>query len=601
MTESQSFELQNQAILTAVLKTTQAASKLAAQDLGYYKTLGSDGQPELNKKLDGCSKRLVGIANALLEASGVGGVKVEGVKELTTRWKEIGDVNDTLFEKTDTYLDSLTNDRRKPLPIPATQHQQPLTNKRKRGMLDPSVLNADIEKPQLKFKNIPDNFSTAPFKPLLTSKPNAKVSLEESLQLTYPSDGAMPEYKNPYLPEITSAKFPKRLLKITKAIEPMPLETTEPIWVDDMKGLKEMLRELQHEDAIAVDLEHHDARSYIGIVCLMQISTRSNDFLIDTLKLRSELQILNKVFTDPKIVKVFHGSSMDVIWLQRDLGLYLVCLFDTYYAARALQLQGKSLAFLLDMFCGFTASKEYQLADWRIRPLTKEMAAYARCDTHFLLNIFDKLRNKLVAENKLEVVLANSREECTRTYKTRVYDDENGTGMGGWLALREKFNILRPEDQPLLRALTKWRDTVAREQDDGVNYVLSNRSIFNIIRSRPVDPAGVYRAVGKSVNETIQRRVDEIIQIVKDTDPANEKNQTEAAAEAAQTKEKETEKEEKKEVGKSGASEIQAEDETEHAEYEARRLALAKQLFENRDLGTHVKQSQSSQLWGSVF
>lgn len=465
--------------------------------------------------------------------------------------------------------------------------QQKLPQKRR---LDPTIFKADIEKPQLQFKIKCDNFATIPFKPLLTTKPNAKVPLAESLQLAYPEKGAMPVYKNPYESEIVGAKFPKRLLKITKAIDPMPLDTTEPIWIDDRKGLKTMLKELKHEDAIAVDLEHHDLRSYIGLVCLMQISTRSHDFLIDTLKLRTELQVLNEVFTDPKIVKVFHGSRMDVIWLQRDLGLYLVCMFDTYYAARDLQLQGRSLAFLLDTYCGFLASKEYQMADWRIRPLTKEMAAYARCDTHFLLNIFDKLRNKLVAENKLESVLASSREECLRYYSSPTYDDENGTGAGGWLALREKFNILKTEDQPLLRMLTKWRDQVAREEDEGIRYVLSNRSILNIIRARPVTTAGVYRAVGSSVNELVQRRVEEIIKIVRESDavqePENEVTMTDA--------------------GEADEEEVAVDhNEPEREEYEARRFALAKQLFEeNGSTSTSeskIKQSRKSRFWGNVL
>jgi len=36
----------------------------------------------------------------------------------------------------------------------------------------------------------------------------------------------------------------------------------------------------------------------------MQISSRTEDFLIDTLTLRDELFILNNVFTSPKVVKV---------------------------------------------------------------------------------------------------------------------------------------------------------------------------------------------------------------------------------------------------------------------------------------------------------
>ena len=45
-------------------------------------------------------------------------------------------------------------------------------------------------------------------------------------------------------------------------------------------------------------------RSYYGFVCLMQISTREEDWIVDTLALREELEELNEVFTDPSIIKV---------------------------------------------------------------------------------------------------------------------------------------------------------------------------------------------------------------------------------------------------------------------------------------------------------
>ena len=64
----------------------------------------------------------------------------------------------------------------------------------------------------------------------------------------------------------------------------------------------------------------------------MQISTSSRDFVVDVLvpEVRSELQMLNHVFTNPDIVKIFHGADWDVKWLQRDFGIYVVNMFDTY-------------------------------------------------------------------------------------------------------------------------------------------------------------------------------------------------------------------------------------------------------------------------------
>lgn len=61
---------------------------------------------------------------------------------------------------------------------------------------------------------------------------------------------------------------------------------------------------------------------------------------------------------------------MDIMWLQRDLGLYVVGLFDTFHASRALGYPRNSLASLLSKFVNFNAEKQYQMADWRIRSVS---------------------------------------------------------------------------------------------------------------------------------------------------------------------------------------------------------------------------------------
>ena len=56
-----------------------------------------------------------------------------------------------------------------------------------------------------------------------------------------------------------------------------------------------------------------------------------------------------------------------MVWLQRDLGLYVVGLFDTFFACGQLRYPKKSLASLLLKFVDFTAQKQFQMADWRTR------------------------------------------------------------------------------------------------------------------------------------------------------------------------------------------------------------------------------------------
>ena len=74
-----------------------------------------------------------------------------------------------------------------------------------------------------------------------------------------------------------------------------------------------MSDKLAQASEIAIDLEHHSQRTYLGITCLMQISTRTEDFIVDTIALQKKLgDKLRGIFDDPSIVKVLHGADSDV-------------------------------------------------------------------------------------------------------------------------------------------------------------------------------------------------------------------------------------------------------------------------------------------------
>lgn len=92
----------------------------------------------------------------------------------------------------------------------------------------------------------------------------------------------------------------------------LPVETTTATYVDTFEGVLEMLEELKKADEIAVDTEHHDYRTYSGLLCLMQISTRHRDWIVDTLQpWRHKLEVLHEVFANPNILKVSQASPAD--------------------------------------------------------------------------------------------------------------------------------------------------------------------------------------------------------------------------------------------------------------------------------------------------
>jgi len=71
----------------------------------------------------------------------------------------------------------------------------------------------------------------------------------------------------------------------TEATPYKTLEDTPFTFVDTEELLEEMRGKLAEATEIAIDLEHHNQRTYLGVTCLMQISTREEDFIVDTLVL----------------------------------------------------------------------------------------------------------------------------------------------------------------------------------------------------------------------------------------------------------------------------------------------------------------------------
>ena len=295
--------------------------------------------------------------------------------------------------------------------------------------------------------------------------------------------------------------------------------------------LQEMLEEIEDFQEIAVDLEHNAARSFQGLTCLMQLSTREKDYIVDTLVLRSQLHVLNRVFCDPKIVKVFHGCAHDIMWLQRDLGLYVVNCFDTFQAAKALELPTLSLAHLLKSFCHITADKKYQMADWRTRPLSEEMLRYARDDTHFLLFVYDCLRRQLwqqLGQEGYRAVLDASKDVCASRYeKPRFYPlgfkkllkgkskgkrlerEKKKHGLGGGAC---SIAALSSSQDICLGALWAWRDATAREEDESPTQVLSNSDFLAIGMAVPTTKKAFMQL--PRIDQGVQNRAEDILGVI---------------------------------------------------------------------------------------
>ncbi|XP_031392553.1 protein RRP6-like 2 [Punica granatum] len=297
--------------------------------------------------------------------------------------------------------------------------------------------------------------------------------------------------------------------------KPLPLEETPYKMVIDVKDLKALATKLRAVNEFAVDLEHNQYRSFQGMTCLMQISTRSEDFVVDTFKLRIHIgPYLREVFKDPAKKKVMHGADRDIVWLQRDFGIYVCNLFDTGQASRVLKLERNSLEFLLHHYCGVAANKEYQNADWRLRPLPEEMLRYAREDTHYLLYIYDLMRLELhkISENSdtaLVEVYQRSADICMQLYEKELLMETSYLHIYGLQGA--DFNA---QQLAVVAGLYEWRDVVARAEDESTGYILPNRTLLEIAKHMPVT-TGKLRRIIKSKHSFIERNLASAVNIVR--------------------------------------------------------------------------------------
>jgi len=245
--------------------------------------------------------------------------------------------------------------------------------------------------------------------------------------------------------------------------------------ITEARRLSEVAAILGQEKELAVDLEMDSLHHYQEKVCLIQVSTRRESWLIDPLALK-DLSPLADPLGNPGILIVMHGADYDIRSMHRDFGIEVKNLFDTMIASRFLGISEFGLAALLKARFGVELNKKYQKADWSRRPLPPEMCDSATADTAYLLPLFDQLRGELAEKGRLSW----QEEECRLVCQARVSEKE------GPLFLSCKgAGKLKGRNLAILEELLRLRDRQARELDRPPFKVISAETLLETAEKRP--------------------------------------------------------------------------------------------------------------------
>jgi ribonuclease D len=262
-----------------------------------------------------------------------------------------------------------------------------------------------------------------------------------------------------------------------------------------------------HVEIIAADTEFNRTSTYRPQLCLIQMASGENDSLVDMLA-ATDFTVLRELFTAAPGLKLFHAAKQDLEALLLNLGWLPNRILDTQIAAGLLGYPPQAgYGTLVEELLGRQLDKAATRSDWSKRPLTAAQLRYARDDVIYLLQVFDCLRDKLLAANRFDWALEDSAALLDPALYVVAPAD-------AW----QRLGGLQRQPAPVqarARALAEWREARAQDVNRPRQWVLADKPLMNIARANPRNlgalgrvaevPASVVRRQGPPLLEALEK------------------------------------------------------------------------------------------------
>jgi ribonuclease D len=245
-------------------------------------------------------------------------------------------------------------------------------------------------------------------------------------------------------------------------------------WVDDEVDLLELIDKLVVEPRYALDTEFHRERTYFPRLALIQVAWPGGTALVDPLVVNAGL--FTKLF-DSEAVAVLHAAQQDLDVLSHAVGVVPRVIYDTQLAAGFIGYATPSLVELVRGELGQTPAKGDRLTDWLRRPLTSAQMEYAAADVHHLLDLQDRIDEKLIQRGRLAWAVEAFDELRSRPLGRTPPED-------AWARLKDA-RTLRPRARAVAQAVAAWREREAQALDIPVRQVLPDLAVLGISQRQP--------------------------------------------------------------------------------------------------------------------
>ena len=157
---------------------------------------------------------------------------------------------------------------------------------------------------------------------------------------------------------------------------------------------------------VAIDTETMGLDPRRDRLCVVQLSSGDGHaHLVQIAKGQTHAPNLEKMLTDPAVLKLFHFGRFDIAMLQQAFGVRTAPVWCTKVAAKLIRTftDRHGLKYLLNELVGVDVSKAQQTSDWGSTTLTDAQKEYAASDVLYLHKLKAELQAILIREDRLEL------------------------------------------------------------------------------------------------------------------------------------------------------------------------------------------------------
>ena len=155
---------------------------------------------------------------------------------------------------------------------------------------------------------------------------------------------------------------------------------------------------------VAIDTETMGLEPHRDRLCVVQLSDGKGDaHLVQIARGQTTAPNLQRLLTDPAVLKLFHFGRFDIAALQKAFGVRTAPVWCTKIASRLIRTytDRHGLKYLLMEYAGVDVSKAQQTSDWGSATLTEAQKDYAASDVLYLHKLKAALEAILHREGRM--------------------------------------------------------------------------------------------------------------------------------------------------------------------------------------------------------